>query len=99
MKDTQKILKAFRMTEKTNLLSSDGNCYVFEVDVAASKQQIAAAVRDTFGVRPVSVRTLLQKGKLKRHRSSARGGTVILRKQLLRKAFVSLRSGEKIEVL
>lgn len=92
-------LKTFRMTEKANLLSAGSNCYVFEVDASASKNQVAAALRETFGVNPVSIRTLRQKGKLKRNRSSKRGRVVTFRKALVRKAFVTLKSGEKIEVL
>ncbi|MDR1435769.1 MAG: 50S ribosomal protein L23 [Puniceicoccales bacterium] len=99
MERAKNVLKTFRLTEKTSLLSSAFNCYTFEVDLAASKRQIAAAVRDVFGVRPLSVRTILQKGKLKRHRSVGEKRPMPIRRPNFRKAFVTLVAGDKIEVL
>jgi large subunit ribosomal protein L23 len=92
-------LRTFRLTEKSGLLSSKNNCYTFEVDRNASKQQIACAVWQVFGVHPVLVRTLMQKGKLRRHRSTKRSRPVAIRRPAVRKAFVVLRSEDKIEIL
>ena len=99
MRHAERTLKEFRMTEKTSALSSGTNCYIFEVDAAASKEQIAHAVREVFGVEPTSVRTMMHKGKAKRSRFTKGGRVVAYRKPHLRKAIVTLKAGEKIEVL
>ncbi|MDR0679273.1 MAG: 50S ribosomal protein L23 [Puniceicoccales bacterium] len=99
MGHTCSILKVFRLTEKASFLSATKNCFTFEVDGSASKQQIMRTVWQTFGLRPVGVRTLVQKGKLKRHRSSRKSKPTMIRRPAVRKAFVLFRSGDKIEIL
>ncbi|MDR0340524.1 MAG: 50S ribosomal protein L23 [Puniceicoccales bacterium] len=99
MNCTCNTLKVFRLTEKTSFLSAARNCYTFEVDGDASKQQIVQAVLRIFGIRPLSVRTLVQKGKLKSYRLSRRSKPAAIRRPTVRKAFVSFRPGDKIEIL
>jgi large subunit ribosomal protein L23 len=98
MESLSGILKGFRLTEKTNLLSTSRNQYVFEVALSATKGQICRAIREEFGVRPEGVNVLRQKGKLKRCRISKKH-TVPTRKPEIKKAIVALRAGDRIEIL
>ena len=59
------------MTEKA-ISRQTANCYQFWVDRRASKNQIKAAIKEIFNVKPVSVKTILVKGKTKRLKKSNR---------------------------
>ncbi len=79
------------ITEKSTLVS-EFNQVVFKVAKDSSKPEIKAAVEALFGVRVLSVNTLIQKGKNKRWR-----GKPYTRSDE-KKAIVTLAEGERIDV-
>lgn len=79
------------ITEKASL-AAEANQVVFNVARDASKPEIKRAVEGLFGVKVVSVNTVLRKGKVKRFRGH-------LGKQIdVKKAFVTLAEGQSIDV-
>ena len=58
------------VTEKGTHHSTRHNAYSFEVNLAANKTQIRAAIESLFPVRVVSVRTQIRPGKTRRFRGS-----------------------------
>ena len=88
------ILKQVRLTEKSSDLSAHLGQYSFEVYPKTSKAQIAAAVEKTFKVTVVRVNTLTVAGKPKRTRSGRPTVT-----SSIKKAIVTLKAGDKIELL
>lgn len=79
------------VTEKSTLLQSDGK-YVFEVSLRANKRQVKEAVEGLFNVEVVKVNIVNLHGKTKRVGSRR----VVTPDQ--KKAIVSLRPGDKIEL-
>ncbi len=84
-----KILKRPIVTEKSTLLQESGK-YVFEVDMHASKGQVARAIEETFGVTVRAVNTAKVRGKVKRY------GRRATKQPDWKKAVVSLSPGETI---
>lgn len=83
-----------RMSEKTVSHATAG-LYVFNVPTVATKQQVAEAVSKQYGVKVVSVNTVLAKGKVKR--SYRKGGSPVTGKRTdVKKAYVRLADGDKI---
>ncbi|MCW5827763.1 MAG: 50S ribosomal protein L23 [Deltaproteobacteria bacterium] len=68
------------------------NQYVFEVPLAANKAQIAQAVKALYDKKPVSVRTMVVRGKFKNRR-----GGVRVQMPFRKKAIVTLAAGETID--
>ncbi len=62
------VVKRPIITEKTTFEASSFNRYAFEVDIAARKGQIKAAVESLYGVRVAGVATQVRKGKTFRNR-------------------------------
>ncbi len=58
------VIKQPVLTEKA-MNSQENNCYLFWVDIKATKSQIKEAVKEIFDVEPVSVRTTRCKNKKK----------------------------------
>jgi len=85
------VLRRPLITEKSTVLQSDGK-YIFEVATHATKHQIKAAIEQTFKVDVIAVNVMNVKGKTKRVKS---GFTTA---PSWKKAFVSLKSGDKIEL-
>ncbi|MBE7185582.1 50S ribosomal protein L23 [Mesorhizobium sp. RP14(2022)] len=79
------------ITEKSTM-ASEQNQVVFNVAKTASKTEIKAAVEALFGVKVTGVNTLVRKGKVKRFRGT------IGRQQDVKKAIVTLRDGDSIDV-
>ena len=79
------------ITEKTTVLTGQDK-YVFEVDLRANKNQIKEAVEIAFNVHVTEVNTMKMKGKPKRF------GRKITSRPDWKKAIVTLRSGDKIEL-
>ena len=79
------------ITEKSTLVS-EFNQVVFKVAKSSSKPEIKAAVEALFGVRVLSVNTLIQKGKSKRFK-----GKPYTRSDE-KKAIVTLAEGDRIDV-
>lgn len=80
-----------RVTEKAALQTETKNVYVFEVAKNASKQEIAKAVKTSYKVTPVMVRTATIKAKkvFSRGKWGVKSGG--------KKAYVYLKQGDKIE--
>jgi len=85
------VLRRPIVTEKSTMLAAQGK-YVFEVAVGANKPQIADAVEKAFDVHVVDVNTAHVRGKLKRY------GRNVGRQVSWKKAVVTLREGEQIQV-
>lgn len=86
-----------RATEKAYGLSRQ-NVYVFDVPTSANKQQIIDAVKAQHGVEVVSVKTLVQSGKMVRSMSGRRARPKQVQRKDLKKAYVTLAEGHKIKV-
>lgn len=85
------LVKEPRTSEKATELQGQGK-YVFMVKPTATKSEIKKAMKDLYRVDVTSVRVLNAKGKAKRFRG-LRG-----HKPSMRKAVVTLRSGQKIDL-
>jgi large subunit ribosomal protein L23 len=77
------------LTEKASREQALGK-YQFMVAVGVNKAQVAAAVRDLYGVKPVSVRMIGNKGK------NVRFGRFRGRQKDTKKAIVTLKPGESL---
>jgi large subunit ribosomal protein L23 len=90
------ILKEMLLTEKSNGLAADFNRYTFKVASNATKHHIAAAVESTFSVKVAAVNVLNTSSKHRRARTrKSKPGKI----PAFKKAVVSLREGNKIEVM
>lgn len=85
------IVKTLLRTEKGTALEPDRK-YLFEVSPKANKIQIKKAVEEVYKVKVQSVRTVVVPGKVKRVRMDY-GHTPDWKK-----AIVTLKEGQKIEV-
>lgn len=81
------------ITEKSLSETSQGR-YAFEVHLKANKPQIAESLKNSFKVDPVSVQTMIIKGK--RRRVGRTRGTIKLANW--KKAIVQLKENQKIEM-
>ena len=88
------IIQTASLTEKASLLSEKLNKYVFRVAPRANKIQIKAAIEALFGKKVVAVNTANYAGKKKRERRADFG-----RKAHWKKAIVTLKEGEKIDLV
>lgn len=89
-----KVLKIVRLTEKSNAQSAEFGQYTFEVFPNSTKATIAAAVESTFKVTVKRVNVQNYLGKTTRGRSGRPG-----KKSDFKKAIVTLKAGDKIELL
>ena len=80
------------ITEKTSAAYQDRGEYAFEVHRTATKPQIRAAIEELFGVKVTAVWTSNRRGKEKRV------GKTIGRRPAWKKAIVTLREGDTIEI-
>ena len=80
------------ITEKSQMLASDGKNYVFKVAKSANKTQIKIAIEELFGVKVKSVNTLNTKAKDKRV------GRYTGKTKTYKKAIVTLVDGQAIEM-
>ncbi|MFH1038671.1 MAG: 50S ribosomal protein L23 [PVC group bacterium] len=80
------------VTEKGTVLQEKNNQYLFRVHPRANKIQIRAAIRKIFNVKVSEVRTLTVHGKIRRV------GKTEGRKPSWKKAIVTLKEGEKIDL-
>ena len=88
------VLKLVRLTEKSNKLSSELGQYTFEVFTDATKHTIAEAVEKTFKVTVTRVNVQNYRGKNKKSRQGRPSTT-----SDYKKAIVTLKSGDKIELV
>lgn len=80
------------LTEKTSMQQAAGQ-YTFAVANGATKIDVARAVRDLYGVKPVQVRIVNVEGK------AVRSGRSQGREKNVKKAIVTLKSGDSLVVL
>ena len=78
------------ITEKTSILREDGKTIVFQVAVDANKKEIKQAIEQLFGAKVATIRTSISHGKIKRQ------GRFFGRRPDWKKAYVTLRDGEKM---
>jgi len=83
-------------TEKVTKSNTDQNKYGFIVSVKANKIEISRAIAKKFNVTVTSVNTVVNKGKVKTQLS--KGGRFTGSTAKYKKAFVSLKSGDKIDL-
>ena len=84
------VIRGPLITEKTTVIREAGNTLVFEVARKANKIDIRRAVEQLLGSKVASVRTSLTHGKIKRQ------GRYSGQRSDWKKAYVRLRSGEKL---
>ena len=90
MLKTTDVIRKPLITEKTTVLREDGRTLVFQVAMDANKIDIKKAVESLLGSKVESVRTSLAHGKFKRQ------GKYVGRRSDWKKAYVRLKSGEKV---
>jgi len=93
MNEPYDLIQTVQLTEKASLLSEKLNKYVFRVNPRANKIQIKQAIELLFKKKVVDVNTCNYAGKKKRERTAAFG-----RKSDWKKAIVTLKKGDKIEL-
>ncbi len=94
MNEPYDIIDTVRLTEKATLLGEKHNQYVFRVARHANKTQIKHAIETLFGKGVAKVKTANYLGKKKRERTASFG-----KKNDWKKAIVTLKAGEKIELV
>lgn len=92
MSEYRNIVQKPIITEKATLVR-ENNKYVFRVDPRANKIQIRKAIESIFDVHVESVRTVTMPSKPKRQ------GLFVGRTSPWKKAYVTLRPGDSIEVI
>lgn len=91
-----RIIKQPVLTEKMTMLNAHHQ-YAFKVDINANKIEIAKAIEKRFEVNVVSIRTQRYKGK---HKTQfTRRGRFEGMRSSWKKAIVTLKEGQTIEVL
>jgi len=86
------VIRAPLLTEKATDLREKHNKVCFEVDPRANKQMVSAAVEKIFNVKVTDVKIVNAKPKPKRL------GKSVGMKSGYKKAIVSLKQGDKIEI-
>jgi large subunit ribosomal protein L23 len=90
------VLKRPVLSEKSTQLSEKGQ-YVFEVIPSANKIEIRKAVEDRYKVSVAEVRTITVRPKTKLQMT--RRGYVVGKTTLRKKAIVSLKKGQTIDII
>ncbi len=86
------VLVAPVVSEKATYISEKRNQITFKVLRGATKPEIKAAVELMFKVEVTAVQTVIQKGKVKKF------GRSIGRRDHVKKAYVSLKEGQQINI-
>ncbi|USN95992.1 MAG: 50S ribosomal protein L23 [Candidatus Nomurabacteria bacterium] len=86
-----------RATEKAYAASLN-NVYVFNVPTSANKNDIVASIEAQYGVKVVSVRTVVQSGKAIRFNRGKRRFPGTTHRTDTKKAYVTLAKGDSIQV-
>ncbi|OHA91653.1 MAG: 50S ribosomal protein L23 [Candidatus Zambryskibacteria bacterium RIFCSPHIGHO2_01_FULL_49_18] len=86
-------LRGPRITEKAAIFADKHNVYVFEVEKDATKKSIAVSVKEAYKVTPIKVRivNIPAKKVFVRGKHGEKGA--------VKKAYVELKKGEKIELI
>jgi large subunit ribosomal protein L23 len=93
MKDPYTVIRTLRVTEKGTTATATSNQYQIVVDKKANKVDIKHAVEKAFKVKVLRVNTLHVRGKARRERTAQFGHT-----PSWKKALVTLKAGDKIEI-
>ncbi len=80
------------LSEKTSLMSEKFNEYALLVDLKMTKLEVKKAVESLFGVKPLSVRTVVFRKKTKKTRYG------VVPTKSYKKALVRLPEGQRIEI-
>lgn len=91
MRDSHDVLVKPLVSEKSMILMEE-NKYSFQVNKDANKVEIKHAVEELFKVHVLDVTTRMVKGKIKRQ------GRTQGKRPDIKKAIVTLKKGDKIEV-
>jgi large subunit ribosomal protein L23 len=92
----EKLLKTIRaphVSEKTSYFLKQNNVIVLVVANSANKIEIKLSTEKLFNVKVDKVRTLIVKGKLKRH------GRYVGHRNDWKKAYVTLRKGQNLNLI
>jgi large subunit ribosomal protein L23 len=92
MKNLTTILLRPRITEKATV-QNEKNAYVFEIDAKANKTDVSNAIFENYKVHPLSVNITKTPAK----KVFVRGK--IGKKAAIKKAYVYLKEGDKIEIV
>lgn len=92
MKGPYEVVLRPLLTEKGTRLKEEGNQYLFRVAKTANKVEIKHAIEHLFKVTVLEVRTVQQRGKVKRL------GRFQGRRPDWKKAIATLKAGESIEL-
>ncbi|HVP37269.1 MAG TPA: 50S ribosomal protein L23 [Terriglobales bacterium] len=92
MKPARKIILKPLVTEKSTDFRDREDKYAFKVDINANKPEIKKAIEEIFKVNVVGIHTMIVHGKVKRM------GRFEGKRANWKKAIVSLKKGEKIEL-
>lgn len=92
MRPFYEVIKRPLLTEKAVLMKENFNRYSFEVDLHATKPSISEAIESHFKVNVEEIRTLVLRGKFRKI------GRYTGRRSNWKKAIVTLKEGQKIEV-
>ena len=93
MIQSDKIIKSVRLTEKTNVQSSEIGQYTFEVFKEANKNSIKLAIEKLFDVTVKRVNVINQIGRPRRNRKTGKTARGAGHK----KAIVTLKQGDVID--
>ncbi|MDD5773620.1 MAG: 50S ribosomal protein L23 [bacterium] len=80
------------ITERATEMRDKNNKYLFEISTQANKQEVKAAIEELFKVKVESVNILNVLGKFRRIRGK------LGKKSDWKKAFVTLKEGNKIDI-
>lgn len=86
------VLRRPIVSEKAVKISEAGSV-AFEVDVRATKEDVARAVQAIYGVKPTKVNIVVVKGKVKQFRGRGTGT-----QRTVKKAYVSLPADAKLDL-
>jgi large subunit ribosomal protein L23 len=93
MNEPHQIIQTASLTEKSTLMSEKQNKYVFRVNPRANKIEIKNAIERLFQKKVLDVNTCNYAGKEKRVRGP------VGRRSRWKKAIVTLKEGEKIDLI
>lgn len=96
MAESRRVVVRPLVTEKS-VAQTGASQYSFAVHLGASKRHIKAAVEEIFKVKVLRVNTIAMRGKLKRD-VRRRAARPTVKRPDWKKAVVTLRAGDKIEL-
>lgn len=93
-KGPSRVLLRPHITEKATY-AIEKSTYVFEVAADATKQDVASVIEAVYSVKPKKVNIVRQQARIKISKSRRRVGT----ESGIKKAYVILKKGDKIELI